>query len=536
MVVTCARPPGAAGAAAAAPHVVDASHASTSSAAHSGRHVIATIAVAELRAAKDAYKAILKTSSVLRLALRAVVKPARAFSEALLEFDAAVQTAVGADGQHNLTAIRQLAELERILADGIESISTLMDAQFDAPLRANLVSHKSNLKLAANEYKKAHRHHAQHLQNLEKAKGRAAKLVTRDVDAYQSTLRDLARAATTLEVVRNDHFDRVVAEERRNAHAVADACAAALALEDTMLWTPAVKHVTSALVAIAGPTAPASSAGPSSERAPTPRAPPLAPATPPPFPSSVPAPMLPPIHPSADHGHATECARHHDHDGDEDNGVMSHHATSEQDMTLYLGTPRPSSGATSSVTLAAARSPAVLSILPAAAPTTAASTATTTGSSLLHRSLTTRSASYAIPDQLHPIGSANPRRKSFTSPADFAVATAVHLPPASAVDLPPLPPMPADMAAAAAAAAVTARSAAMALHSVMAPAWDAGEGSWTQRLAHLNALVAASSPPEPRMVTAEASFPSPPATVRRAMPVDPVPPPSAPGHGQHAYH
>ncbi|KNE57168.1 hypothetical protein AMAG_02915 [Allomyces macrogynus ATCC 38327] len=435
-----------------------------------------------------------------------------------------------------VTAIRHLAELERILADGLESISTMMDAQFDAPLRANLLSHKSNLKLAANEYKKAHRHQAQHLQNLEKAKARAAKLVTRDVDAYQSTLRDLARAATTLEVVRNDHFDRVVAEERRNAHAVADACAAALALEDTMLWTPAVEHVTSALVAIAGPTAPA--AAPASERAPTPRAPPLAPATPPPLPSSVPAPMLPPIHPSADHDPATGCTRLHlDHDGDEDNGIMSHHATSEQDMTLYLGTPRPSSGATSSVTLAAARSPGVLSIPPAAAPTTAHSAVTTTGSSFLHRSLTTRSASYAVQDQRHPIGSANPRRKSFTSPADFAVATAVHLPPAYAVDLPPLPPMPVDMAAAAAAAAITARSAARALHSVMAPAWDAGEGSWTQRLAHLNALVAASSPPEPRMVVgAEASFPSPPATVRRALPVDLAPPSTAPGHGQSAFH
>ncbi|KNE70921.1 hypothetical protein AMAG_15014 [Allomyces macrogynus ATCC 38327] len=413
----------------------------------------------------------------------------------------------------------------------------MMDAQFDAPLRANLVSHKSNLKLAANEYKKAHRHHAQHLQNLEKAKTRAAKLVTRDVDAYQSTLRDLARAATTLEVVRNDHFDRVVAEERRNAHAVADACAAALALEDTMLWTPAVEHVTSALVAIAGPTSPSATAvGLASERVPTPRAPPLAPATPLPLPSSVPAPTLLPIHPSAGHDPGVRCALHHDDDHDEDNVVMSHHATSEQDMTLYLSTPRPSSGATSSVTLAAARSPGVLSIPPAATSTTAPSAATTAGSSFLHRSLTTRSASYAVPDQLHPIGSANPRRKSFTSPADFAVATAVHLPPAYAVDLPPLPPMPADMAAAAAAAAITARSAAMALHSVMAPAWDAREGSWTQRLAHLNALVAASPPAEPRIVGAEASFPSPPATVRRALPVDPVPPPSASGHGQPTYH
>ncbi|KAI9183014.1 hypothetical protein H9P43_003930 [Blastocladiella emersonii ATCC 22665] len=220
-----------------------------SSASGAQPQVIATISMTEILEAQEAYKEVMKASLAYRKYMRGMTKHARAFADSLMQFAKATE---GSADEESVFAIRQYAAMQLLFAAGNEAMTDLVDSQFDAPLKANYANHKSNVKFNAEKYKRAKEQHARQMKVLEREEARATKNVRSDLNAFQDTLRELSRMATSIEIVKNDHFDSVVDEERRNAAFVAERCADWIGLECNVLFSKVFKHGEEALAVLDG--------------------------------------------------------------------------------------------------------------------------------------------------------------------------------------------------------------------------------------------------------------------------------------------
>ncbi|KAJ3352422.1 hypothetical protein GGF32_003774 [Allomyces javanicus] len=244
---------------------------------HPALPVIATVSTTEINDAKHAYKDMLRAASDMHIAMRALAQKARDFAAALHDFAHAVPGSVvppptvgrgdwsddDVDDDGAGLGVRKYATLQTLLANGLESSADKLEADFLGKLKTNYAQHKNNIKANAEHYRAARDLHARQTKGLEKAmaeskKGLGANLLsshrgsfsfstaphrhhaaTEPADAnekYRETVHELARMATGLEIIKNHHFDSIMAEERRNLTYVSARCAEALALQCDLVW------------------------------------------------------------------------------------------------------------------------------------------------------------------------------------------------------------------------------------------------------------------------------------------------------------
>ncbi|KAI9215884.1 hypothetical protein BC828DRAFT_410047 [Blastocladiella britannica] len=215
------------------------------------QQIVASIAMSEILASQDAYKEMVRASKEFRKAMRGMSKHARVFAQSLENFASAAEASADLESVY---AIRKYAAMQSEFAEGNDTLCSLYDSQFETPLRANYTNHKENVKFAAEKYKRSKEQHARQMKVLEKEEARATRAVRSDLSAFQGTLRELSRMATSLESVKNDHFDAVVEEERRNAAFVAERCGDWIALESSTLWTSVAAIGEDAVRALDGET------------------------------------------------------------------------------------------------------------------------------------------------------------------------------------------------------------------------------------------------------------------------------------------
>lgn len=194
--------------------------------------VTASISRGDLKNTLKSYKKVLKTSAEYRKYLKGVSKYAKDFAAALHEL------AIVAKGVENdaVVPILKYAEMQTLFANSITDVHSLLEAQFDAPLRANYENHKNCIRSNDKKFAEAKTRHTKELKKLESLSMKQTKNARTHIDDYQGTLRELSRMATSLEVLKNENFDMVISEETRCMQFIATKCADMMALESNMVF------------------------------------------------------------------------------------------------------------------------------------------------------------------------------------------------------------------------------------------------------------------------------------------------------------